>query len=66
MNTNDQSQKGISYFGAFISIIMGYAAQNAMFTFSEVKAEDVPVLVLIALWFIFTTMFMVALDKVGV
>lgn len=66
MNTNYQAQKGISYFGALISIIMGYAAQNAMFIFSEVKPDEVPVLVLIALWFIFSTMFMMALDKVGV
>ena len=59
-------EKGISYFGALLSVIMGYVVQNAMFTFSEVKAEEVPVLVVIALWFIFTTMIMVALDKLGV
>ena len=59
-------EKGISYFGALLSIVMGYVVQNAMFTFSEVKAEEVPVLVVVALWFIFTTMIMVALDKVGV
>lgn len=58
--------KGISYFGAFLSVVMGYVVQNTMFTFSEVKVEEVPVLVVIALWFIFTTMIMVALDKLGV
>ena len=58
--------KGISYFGALLSIVMGYVVQNALFTFSEVSMKEVPVLVVIALWFIFTTMFMVALDKVGV
>lgn len=58
--------KGISYFGALLSIVMGYAVQNALFTFSEVSMKEAPVLVVIALWFIFTTMFMVALDKVGV
>lgn len=59
-------EKGISYFGALLSVIMGYVVQNAMFTFSEVNMKEVPVLVVVALWFIFTTMFMVALDKLGV
>ena len=59
-------EKGISYFGALLSIVMGYVVQNTLFTFSEVKTEEVPVLVVVALWFIFTTMIMVALDKVGV
>ena len=59
-------EKGISYFGALLSIVMGYVLQNTLFTFSEVNTEEVPVLVVVALWFIFTTMIMVALDKVGV
>ena len=58
--------KGISYFGALLSIVMGYAVQNALFTFSEVSMKEVPVLVVVALWFVFTTMIMVALDKLGV
>ncbi len=61
-----EQEKGISYFGAFLSMVMGYVVQNVLFTFSEVKTDEVPVLVVVALWFIFTTMIMVALDKVGV
>lgn len=59
-------ERGISYFGAFLSIIMGYVVQNALFTFSEVKADEAPVLVVAVLWFVFTTMIMVAMDKMGV
>lgn len=66
MNKNYKAQEGISYFGAFLSIVMGHVLQNALFAFSEVKPEEAPVLVVITLWFIFTTMFMVALDKLGV
>ncbi len=66
MNRNYKAHEGISYFGAFLSIVMGYVLQNALFAFSEVKPEEAPVLVVIALWFIFTTMIMVALDRVGV
>lgn len=66
-NRHHEAQgKGISYFGAFLSMVMGYVVQNALFTFSEVSMKEMPVLVVVALWFIFTTMFMVALDKVGV
>lgn len=66
-NRNHVTQeRGISYFGALLSIIMGYVVQNALFTFSEVSIKEVPVLVVAALWFIFTTMIMVALDKLGV
>ena len=63
---HEAQEKGISYFGAFLSMVMGYVVQNALFTFSEVSMKEAPVLVVVALWFIFTTMFMVALDKVGV
>ena len=59
-------EKGISYFGALLSMVMGYVVQNALFSFSEAKIDEVPVVVVVALWFIFTTMIMVALDKVGV
>ena len=66
-NRNHVTQeRGISYFGALLSIIMGYVVQNAMFTFSDVSIKEVPVLVVVVLWFIFTTMIMVALDKLGV
>ena len=61
-----EQEKGISYFGAFLSIVMGYAVQNALFTFSEVSMKEVPVVVVVALWFIFITMIMVALDRMGV
>ncbi len=64
--SNVAQEKGISYFGAFLSIIMGYVVQNGLFTLSEVSMKEAPILVVIALWFIFTTMIMVALDRLGV
>lgn len=63
---HEAQEKGISYLGALLSMVMGYVVQNTLFTFSEVSMKEMPVLVVVALWFIFTTMFMVALDKVGV
>lgn len=67
MNKNyEVHHRGISYFGALLSVIMGYVVQSALFTFSEVRVEEVPVLVVITLWFVFTTMIMMALDKLGV
>jgi hypothetical protein len=59
-------KRGISYFGALLSIVMGYVLQNFLFLCSETGKQGTPILVIAALWFIFSIMIMMLMDKLGV
>lgn len=59
------SRKGISTFGAIISVIAGLFLQAALYTALGIDAKDVSILVVIILWIVFSTVVAIFLDIVG-
>lgn len=56
---------GMSTFGAIISVIAGLFLQAALYVALEIDVEDVPVLVIIILWAVFSTIAAIVVDKIG-
>ena len=56
---------GMSTFGAIISVIAGLFLQAAVYVALGIDVDDVPVLVIIILWVIFSTLAAVVVDKIG-
>ncbi|MBE5937145.1 MAG: hypothetical protein E7265_03845 [Lachnospiraceae bacterium] len=56
---------GMSTFGAIISVIAGLFLQAALYVALGIDVENVPVLVIIILWVIFSTIAAVVVDKIG-
>ena len=56
---------GMSTFGAIISVIAGLVLQAALYTGLEIDVDDVPVLVIIILWVVFSAIAAVVVDKIG-
>lgn len=57
---------GISGFGAILSVIVGLVGQVAIYMASGVEVEDVPVIVMIILWIIISSVTGAILDSIGV
>ncbi|MBQ2887231.1 MAG: hypothetical protein IJE43_26255 [Alphaproteobacteria bacterium] len=68
---NDESSytpsrgNGMSIFGASISVIAGLFLQSALYVALGIDVENVPVLVIIILWTVFSTLAAVVVDKIG-
>ena len=56
---------GMSTFGAIISVIAGLFLQAAVYVALGIDVDDVPVLVIIILWAVFSTIAAVLVDKIG-
>ena len=56
---------GMSTFGAIISVIAGLFLQAALYVALGIDVENVPVLVIIILWVVFSTLAVVVVDKIG-
>lgn len=56
---------GMSTFGAIISVIAGLVLQAALYTGLGIDVDDVPVLVIIILWIVFSVIAAVVVDKIG-
>ena len=56
---------GMSTFGSIISVIAGLFLQAALYVALGIDVENVPVLVIIILWVIFSTLAAVVVDKIG-
>ena len=56
---------GMSTFGAIISVIAGLVLQAVLYTVLGIDVDDVPVLVIIILWVVFSAIAAVAVDKIG-
>ena len=56
---------GMSTFGAIISVIAGLVLQAALYTGLGIDVDDVPVLVIIILWVVFSAIVVVVVDKIG-
>lgn len=57
--------KGMSTFGAIVSVIAGLVLQAALYTGLGIDVDDVPVLVMIILWLVFSAITAVVVDKIG-
>ena len=56
---------GMSTFGAIISVIAGLVLQAALYTGLGIDVDNVPVLVIIILWVVFSTIAAFVVDKIG-
>ena len=56
---------GMSTFGAIVSVIAGLFLQSALYVTLGIDVDDVPVLVIIILWGVFSTIAAVVVDKIG-
>lgn len=56
---------GMSTFGAIVSVIAGLFLQSALYVTLGIDVDDVPVLVIIILWAVFSTIAAVVVDKIG-
>lgn len=56
---------GMSTFGAIVIVIAGLVLQVALYVALGIDVEDVPVLVIIILWAVFSAIAAVVVDKIG-
>lgn len=59
-------QNSMSTFGAIVSVIAGLFLQSALYVTLGIDVDDVPVLVIIILWVVFSAIAAVVVDKIGV
>ena len=59
------SGSGMSTFGAIVSVIAGLFLQSALYVTLGIDVDDVPVLVIIILWVVFSAIVAVVVDKIG-
>lgn len=57
---------GISTFGAILSVIAGLVGQVAIYMMLEVEVEDVPVIIMIILWIVISSITGAILDSIGI
>lgn len=56
---------GMSTFGAIVSVIGGLILQALLYTVLDIEVDNVPILVILILWVIFSGIVAVAVDKIG-
>ena len=56
---------GMSTFGAIISVIAGLVVQAVLYTVLGIDVDDVPVLIIIILWVVFSAIAAVVVDRIG-
>ena len=56
---------GMSTFGAIVSVLAGLFLQSALYVTLGIDVDDVPVLVIIILWVVFSAIAAVVVDKIG-
>ena len=61
-----RSSEGISGFGAILSVIAGLVGQVIIYMALGVEVEDVPVIVMIILWIVISSVTGAVLDTIGV
>ena len=55
----------MSTFGAIISVIAGLVLQAVLYTVLGIEVDDVPVLIIIILWVVFSAIAAVVVDRIG-
>ncbi len=56
---------GMSTFGAVISVVAGLFLQAVLYTMLGIDVDDVPMLVIIILWAVFSTLAALVVEKMG-
>lgn len=56
---------GMSTFGAIISVIAGLVLQSVLYTALGIDVENVPVLVIVILWAVFSAIAAIIVEKIG-
>lgn len=56
---------GMSTFGAIVSMVAGLLIQSALYVALGIEVENVPALVILILWIVFTGVAAVIVDKIG-
>ena len=56
---------GMSTFGAIVSVVVGLFLQSALYVMLGINVDDVPVLIIIILWVVFSALAAVVVDKIG-
>lgn len=57
--------KDISNFGAIISVIVGLVLQAVLYVALGINVENVPVVVIVILWVVFSAFVAVIVEKIG-
>lgn len=57
--------EGISSMGAIISVIAGLFLQSVLYVALGIDVDDVPVLVIVILWAVFSAIAAVVVEKIG-
>ena len=63
--TGRRYRKGISGAGVFIGMIVGLVMEAMVFMFLGIDIEDVPLIIHLILWIVFSFMIMVGADGIG-
>lgn len=59
------SSNGMSTLGAIISVVGGFILQAVLYVALEIDVDDVPGLVILILWVLFSVMIAVIVEKIG-
>ena len=57
---------GMSTFGAVVSVIAGLVLQSALYVTLGIDVDDVPVIIILILWAVFSTIAAMVVDKIGI
>ena len=57
---------GMSTFGAVVSVIAGLVLQSALYVTLGIDVDDVPVIIILILWVVFSTIAAMVVDKIGI
>ena len=61
----EYTSNGISTGGAIVSVVMGLVLQSVIYVSMGIDVDDVPLLVIIVLWGIFSFFTAIVLEKLG-
>lgn len=56
---------GMSTFGAIVSVVVGLFLQSTLYVMLGINVDDVPVLIIIILWVVFSAIAAVVVDIIG-
>lgn len=57
---------GMSTFGAIVSVIAGLVLQSVLYVTLGIDVDDVPVIIILILWAVFSTITAMVVDKIGI
>ena len=58
--------RGTGGFGAIVSVIAGLVLQSVLYVTLGIDVDDVPVIIILILWAVFSTITAMVVDKIGI